>query len=90
MRVSEVLCLWWVWLFLACCCCAVADTGEVVLSAAVKRALSEADVAAAVGQLGANTLAPADIDVSGLNLSQGGCCVCGSRVGRGCTMGGFS
>ena len=76
----EALCSCWVLLFVARCCCAVADTGEVVLSAAVKRALSEADVAAAVGQLGANTLAPADIDVSGLDLSQGGCCV--YKVGR--------
>jgi hypothetical protein len=43
----------------------------VLLSAAVKRALSEADVAAAVGQLGDNTLAPSHIDVSRLDLDQG-------------------
>jgi hypothetical protein len=51
---------------------AVADTGEVCLSAAVNRALSEADVVAAIGQLGDNTLAPSAVDVSGLDLSQGG------------------
>lgn len=58
----------------ALCCammCAVADTGDVLLSAAVKRALSAVDVVAAVGQLGDNTLTPSDIDVSGLDLSQG-------------------
>jgi hypothetical protein len=49
----------------------VADTGEVLLSAAVKRALSEEDVTAAVGQLGDNTLTPADIDMSGLDLNSG-------------------
>jgi hypothetical protein len=52
-------------------CPAVADTGEVLLSAAVKRALSQEDVTAAVGQLGANTLTPAHIDMSGLDLEAG-------------------
>ena len=51
---------------------AEADTGGVVLSAAVKRALSPEDVVAAVGQLGDNTLAPAGVDMSGLDLDQGG------------------
>jgi hypothetical protein len=61
------------WLRCALPCSAVADTGDVLLSPAIKRPLSEEDVVSAVGQLGDNTLAPADIDVSGLNLDQGEC-----------------
>lgn len=53
---------------------AVADTGDVLLSAAVNRALGEADVVAAIGQLGDNTLTPSAVDISGLDLSQGGYC----------------
>jgi hypothetical protein len=51
---------------------AAADSGDVLLSAAVKRALSGADVEAAVGKLGDNTLAPANIDMSALDLDAGG------------------
>jgi len=50
---------------------AVADTGDVLLSPAVKRTLSPADVVAAIGQLGDNTLAPADINMHDLALDQG-------------------
>lgn len=56
-----------------CCAFADADTEDVLLSAAVTKALSEADVVAAVGQLGDNTLTPAHIDMSGLCLDQGEC-----------------
>jgi hypothetical protein len=48
-----------------------ADTGSVLLQQAAQRPLSEADVVASVGQLGDNTLAPASVDVSGLQLDQG-------------------
>jgi hypothetical protein len=48
-----------------------ADTGSVLLQQATQRPLSEADVLAGVGQLGDNTLAPASVDVSGLQLEQG-------------------
>jgi hypothetical protein len=47
------------------------DTGTVLLQQAAQRPLSEADVVASVGQLGDNTLAPASVDVSGLQLDQG-------------------
>jgi hypothetical protein len=57
--------------YFPCLALAVADTGDVVLSLAVKRHLSEEDVVAAVGQLGDNTLAPAGIDVSELQLDEG-------------------
>jgi hypothetical protein len=50
-----------------------ADTGSVLLQQASQRPLSEADVAAAIGQLGDNALAPACVDVSGLQLQQGKC-----------------
>lgn len=50
---------------------ASADTGDIQLQAASKRALTAADVEAAVGQLGDNSLAPAGIDLSGLALDQG-------------------
>ncbi|KAF8065609.1 LHT2 [Scenedesmus sp. PABB004] len=48
-----------------------ADTGGVALARAAKRAMTADDVAAGVGQLGDNALAPASIDVSGLALDQG-------------------
>eukprot|EP00878_Enallax_costatus_P036252 GHUV01040652.1.p1 GENE.GHUV01040652.1~~GHUV01040652.1.p1 ORF type:complete len:219 (+),score=71.18 GHUV01040652.1:243-899(+) len=48
-----------------------ADTGAVLLQAAANRPLTRDDVVAAVGQLGDNTLTPADVDVSGLALEQG-------------------
>jgi hypothetical protein len=48
-----------------------ADTGSVLLQQAAQRPLAEADVVASVGQLGDNTLAPACVDVSSLQLQQG-------------------
>lgn len=48
-----------------------ADTGSVLLQQAAQRPLSEEEVAAAVGQLGDNTLIPSCVDVSGLQLQQG-------------------
>jgi hypothetical protein len=64
-----------------------------VLTAAVKRPLTAADVAAAVGQLGDNTLAPSTIDMSQLDLDAGayathtlvwGVCVCVCACVRVC------
>jgi hypothetical protein len=48
-----------------------ADTSSLLLQQAAQRPMSEADVVANVGQLGDNTVAPASVDVSGLQLDQG-------------------
>lgn len=51
--------------------CTAASTAPVVLQAASSRPMTSADVESAVGQLGDNTLTPAGIDLSGLDLEQG-------------------
>eukprot|EP00775_Hariotina_reticulata_P002853 gene2853-3146_t len=51
--------------------CVAASTDPVVLQAASSRPMTSADVESAVGQLGDNTLTPAGIDLSGLDLEQG-------------------
>jgi hypothetical protein len=50
---------------------AASASTAVALQAAAKRPLSAEDVAAAVGQLGENTLAVGELDLSGLDLATG-------------------
>jgi hypothetical protein len=50
---------------------AVASTAPVLLQAASNRPMTAADAESAISQLGDNTLTPAAIDLSGLELDQG-------------------